>query len=104
MKDPEKHELFTHRYVVEQNVKQGKTKADDVDDGVNKSHATEDGVRDQATITDDVTKQGIKDMIDNGEVLEDVLNRIELVNVVERFLNKKKKKTKQSSSKTHCMG
>ena len=104
MKDPEKHELFTHRYVVEQNVKQGKTKADDVDDGVKKSHATEDGVRDQATITDDVTKQGIKDMIDNSEVLEDVVNRIELVNVVERFLNKKKKKTKQPSSKTHCMG
>ena len=94
MKDPEKHELFTHRYVVEQSVKQGKTKADDVDDVVKKNHATEDGVRDQATITDDVTKQGIKDMIDNSEVLEDVVNRIELVNVVERFLNKKKKKTK----------
>ena len=92
MKDPEKHELFTHRYVVEQIVKQGKTKADDVDDVVKKNHATEDGVRDQATITDDVTKQGIKNIIDKSEVLEDVVNRIELVNVVERFLNKKKKK------------
>ena len=84
MKDPEKQELYTHGQ------DKGSILITDDDKEMKKTPPPGKGLVNQATITDDVTKQGIKNIIDNSEVLDDVVNRIELVNIVEKFLNKKK--------------
>ena len=84
MEDPEKEKLFTHEQEEEDE------KVFKKEGLCLQAEESGEGLVHQTTLTDDVTKQDIKEMVENSDVLDDVLNRIELVNLLETFISKRK--------------
>ena len=82
MKNPEKEKMFTSDQEVEDEKVFTKEILQNEESGKK--------MMDQTTVTDDVTKQGIIEMIENSDILDDVLNRIELVSLLEKFISKRK--------------